>query len=892
MLAQTLLDDLCRAGFRLRAMGDKIGIDPIARLTPVQRALILEHKLELLRLLTAAPGPPAFEVRQVDLSGRSFPYLPRWAGQVLMAEGVYLAFDVETNLVDLAREVPRLALASASAGAQANCLIHPDDLARFVLVHQDLHWVCHHAAFDFWTVEKHLRQRGETEALAAWWQIAETNRLHDSMLLDMLVRLARDDAFPDPRRLDEVAREYAGLEITKADPYRLRYAELIGVDWSMVTEEGFWSYAIADAIVTQIAYVAIRQQAEQLLANFCGASTDILPDAVEKFGLLTEAIQVKKAIALTAIQHRGIGVDLAWVRQGEAELRQHLNKTVAQVRELCPDLYKTGPDGNVRFSAKGKPQRTDKVLREQLAAVVRTLEEDDEAAVEIRVPLTKKTRQLSTSTKFWQEYADHSAFLRHWCDVEEHAKLLQFFVQLQEERAHPKYTVMVRSGRTSASSPNIQQIPRDSDFRRAFVPSPGHFLLAVDYSFIELVTLAATCQYRYGSSRLGDIIRAGIDPHVNTAASILGKELAEFLGWKDNPAVVDGRTLAEHFKQARQKVKPVNFGVPGSLGVRSLRAYAKASYGVELSEEQARQWRDKLIKEIYPELERYLAEDAIGILARNLRVPVDQVRTALGDLHLTCIRKVIAGEPKKSNGDPYRSAYVEKVWNALLRAAKSSELLPALEARRAEGDLSPDGETKEQRQARKKRHEDLARRVCQAGVATLTGRIRGRVRYSQARNTPFQGLAADGAALALFALIKEGFRVVGFVHDETLIELPDEGGFVSEAVVRRVEQIKREGMSSVLGCDLPVSVESSLSTCWNKAAKLIVKDGKVYPWSPPQADRPEGSQLANRTKAEAVPAPAAVVVEAPPKPSAFDPASMSQEEYLTKVLRMAPEDLG
>src|SRR5262249_28742398 len=42
---------------------------------------------------------------------------------------------------------------------------------------------------------------------------------------------------------------------------------------------------------------------------------------------------------------------------------------------------------------------------------------------------------------------------------------------------------------------------------------------------------------------------------------------------------------------------------------------------------------------------------------------------------------------------------------------------------------------------------DLAARVCHAGVATLTGRIRGRVRYSQARNTPFQGLAADGAAL-------------------------------------------------------------------------------------------------------------------------------------------------
>ena len=128
--------------------------------------------------------------------------------------------------------------------------------------------------------------------------------------------------------------------------------------------------------------------------------------------------------------------------------------------------------------------------------------------------------------------------------------------------------------------------------------------------------------------------------------------------------------------------------------------------------------------------------------------------------------------------------------------------------------------------------EELAAKVCHAGVATLTGRIRGRVRYSQARNTPFQGLAADGAALALFELVREGFRVVGFVHDEVLVELPDEGGSVAEATVRHVEEVLCRAMAGVLVGGIPVGCESALSRRWNKKAKLIVKDGKVYPWEP------------------------------------------------------------
>src|SRR5262249_25217479 len=177
----------------------------------------------------------------VPISAREYPYLPRWSAQRLLPDDGYLAFDTETEVVDLKRYVPRLALASASAGEQDSCLIHPDDLGRFVLAHKCLHWICQNIAFDFWVTERHLRVRGERQALEAWRGSAAGNRLHDSMLLDMLVRLARDDSYPNPRDLAALARQYAGLEISKDDPYRMRYAEIIGRDWDEV-EEGFFTY--------------------------------------------------------------------------------------------------------------------------------------------------------------------------------------------------------------------------------------------------------------------------------------------------------------------------------------------------------------------------------------------------------------------------------------------------------------------------------------------------------------------------------------------------------------------------------------------------------------------------------------------------------------------------
>jgi DNA polymerase I-like protein with 3'-5' exonuclease and polymerase domains len=369
---------------------------------------------------------------------------------------------------------------------------------------------------------------------------------------------------------------------------------------------------------------------------------------------------------------------------------------------------------------------------------------------------------------------------------------------------------MVRTGRTSCSKPNIQQVPRKGGFRESFRPSPGHFFLAVDYSFIELVTLAAVCETRYGKSVLADVIRAGRDPHAYTAAILLGMAPDDFLALRESDP--------KKFKEWRQMAKPLNFGIPGGLGAASLVTYARRAYSVVMTIEEAREFRQRMIGEVYPEWADYLTEDSMAVLAASLECTVNECWAALdwkGDRSpglVWAIRRVVRGELNRKDGLPYNPRFITGVWSGLNRINRSPALALLLTSCKGS--------------------DELCRRLFDSGVVTMTGRIRGRVSYTQCRNTPFQGLAADGAKLALWRLLREGYRVVGFIHDEILIELPDEGGYISKKIVDRITEIMCSEMELVLGGTLPVGCEAVLSTCWSKEAKLIERDGRIYPWSP------------------------------------------------------------
>jgi DNA polymerase-1 len=90
-------------------------------------------------------------------------------------------------------------------------------------------------------------------------------------------------------------------------------------------------------------------------------------------------------------------------------------------------------------------------------------------------------------------------------------------------RVHTSYhQAVAATGRLSSSDPNLQNIPIRSEdgrrIRRAFVPEPGHKLLAADYSQIELRIMA----HLSGDERLLAAFAAGADIHRATAAEVWG----------------------------------------------------------------------------------------------------------------------------------------------------------------------------------------------------------------------------------------------------------------------------------------------------------------------------------------------------------------------------------
>lgn len=137
------------------------------------------------------------------------------------------------------------------------------------------------------------------------------------------------------------------------------------------------------------------------------------------------------------------------------------------------------------------------------------------------------------------------------------------------------------SGRFSCKEPNLQSISRGK-IREAFVAPDGRKLVCADYSQIEL-RIAAVVR---GEEKMLEAYRNGDDLHRLTASLVVGKK-------------------PEDIKpEERQLAKAVNFGLLYGQGAKGLAGYAKTSYGVEMTVEEAERFRDRFF-EGYPGMKAY-----------------------------------------------------------------------------------------------------------------------------------------------------------------------------------------------------------------------------------------------------------------------------------------------
>jgi DNA polymerase I-like protein with 3'-5' exonuclease and polymerase domains len=772
-LAARSLSVRLRSDHALEVVGD------VSRLTEEIKGGLRLNREAFLALLAPAKdslGGCPFSGR-IRLGAESFAF-DLWQRSERLRSPI--AIDTETELID-GNRVPRLALVSVSDG-NLHRLLKPDELQAFVDSHHESEFIAHNAPFDFAVIRQALRDPER------WVAVADEGRLHDTMILDALIRLAQADEYPRNRDLGTLARIFLGVVIDKEDPFRLRYAELIGKPWEEA-DPGFFSYAIKDAIATRKLWDRLSKIARSLIAPF---ADELISGAVDRFGPLTESLQVRGAIALGDIERKGLALDQIQVETTKRKLREEVDRLIEEISVLpeSDGLFKRSRSGSLVLTASGKPAVNQKKLRTILEGYAQELALED-------VPRTGKTDAITCSFKYWGQHAEGSLFLSLWGRLEEVAKLSQFFGGLKSDRVFPKYTPIVRTGRTACSSPNVQQLPRTGGFREMIVPSPGFVFLGIDYAAIELRTLAAVCERRFGRSRLAEVIREGIDPHAFTASLFEGVTVDEF------DQLPNRKTL-------RQRAKALNFGIPGGLGAKSLVAYAAATYGVSLSIDQASQFRERLISEVYPELSRYLEDDPIGSLAHNLKTSAFRVRSCFEtDGSIGAVKRIVAGKGKAS-GDEYSEGFVNRVWDSLASLNNDERLGDQIRGRKGS--------------------EALSRALFFSPVVTITGRLRGRVGFSQARNTPFSGLAADGAKLALWGLYREGFRTVAFVHDEALIELPVDADHTAAA--KRIDAILCDSMKSLTG-SVPIETEFALSDRWYKAAEAVFDDqGKLRLWKP------------------------------------------------------------
>jgi DNA polymerase-1 len=195
----------------------------------------------------------------------------------------------------------------------------------------------------------------------------------------------------------------------------------------------------------------------------------------------------------------------------------------------------------------------------------------------------------------------------------EHAKLLCTYGEKYAGHIHPdtgriyaSYNIAgTRGGRFNCSKPNLQNPPRLAAFRRLFRPEHEMYrFIVADYSQIEL-RIAALIS---GDQTMLQAYRDGVDLHRLTAS------------------ITAGIPLADVTKDQRQAAKAINFGLIYGMGPAGLRAYAKATYGVDMTPQAAQDAHSAFFRN-YTGIHRWHAETkARGVYDKKVSTSAGLIR--------------------------------------------------------------------------------------------------------------------------------------------------------------------------------------------------------------------------------------------------------------------------
>lgn len=380
---------------------------------------------------------------------------------------------------------------------------------------------------------------------------------------------------------------------------------------------------------------------------------------------------------------------------------------------------------------------------------------------DLPIPRTE-TGGVSASRDTLKESGDD--LLIDFGGVSEIRKIIQTYLPyLREGEGAPIYTSMnvlgAATGRVSCDG-LLMLLPKGFHIRNAFVARQQHVFNSIDYSALELCTLAQVLYWLFGENALQHALNNDLDPHCWLAAAVCGKPYEEVYALY--------KAGDPYMTALRNACKSSNFGFGGGMGV------------------------PKFIM-----LARKIGLRFCVSVGGAERCGVEKV-TRFGKRFIppTCAQCLEI------------AASLRKAWFAAWPEMQSY-------------------------------FSWVTSQVDNTGAIEqwVSERLRGGLDFCSGANTSFQGLAADGAKAALFAVSREahcdrssplfGSRPVAFIHDEIILEHEET---TAHLAAPRAADIMRAQMQRYVP-DVLIKCEPALMRSWDKEAKTVYDaSGKLIPF--------------------------------------------------------------
>lgn len=454
--------------------------------------------------------------------------------------GKLVSIDTETESITSPSHTPDLVTFQVYNGGDTVYFVEPSDIPTFFTTHSFTSFIFHNAPFDVDVISPFIPR-------PTVYRLYDKERILDTSILFRLLHLGKIGHLNTKYSLDYLVKKFLNVELPKDEEIRLKFAQYKGFP-VMEIPTPFLEYAAKDAVATFYLYLHLM--------------TEI--STIDTHGtLLSHHIQVKGDLALYHIYKRGIGFDLSrkedWLKEQD--------KTLFSLQERLANW------GWVR-GVKGVNDRFEEILKF--------------LGIADKLPVTD-TGSISSKSDDLSQFRDIE-FIDDYLSFNELEKATSFVRNVHHNRIHPRYTVLLNTGRTSCSGSksgacNIQQIPRIGGLREMFVPKEGTLLVDLDYSALELAGLAQVCIKEYGFSVIGDVINSGACLHYYTASQVYNKPESEIS------------------KEERQFAKIPNFSFPTNMSASTFIQYCRG-YKVPMTEEKAIAIKQAYAKS-YPEISKH-----------------------------------------------------------------------------------------------------------------------------------------------------------------------------------------------------------------------------------------------------------------------------------------------